>query len=140
MFLALRLGLVTLTAIALSGCTRPASTTTVLGTIVSPTGKQALTLFAVVPGSILDDYLALNLSEPGAPYSEKQTVASLSRVTDMRAFWTRTGRPVLAARDLAGTVFAHGKASQLMVCRRVETCPKMPANSPRITVATYPPG
>ena len=108
------------------------------GTAVSPDGKKALTLFAVVQGSILDDYLALNLAEPGALYSEGKTVASFSRATELRAFWTPTGQPVLVARNLTGTIFSYGKSSRLIVCQDGQSCPELRDNSPHLTMAGYP--
>lgn len=134
----LSLGLLLVAATALGSCTRPVPTTTVLGTFVSPDGKQVLTLFAVVPGSILDDYLALNLSKVGGQYSSEETVASFSRASEMRVFWKQTGRPAAVAKDLAGTIFAYGKASRLIVCRQVDHCPSMSADGPFATVAKYP--
>ena len=94
----------------------------------------------VVPGSTLDDYLALNLSKPGAPYSEQQTVASLSEASEIRVFWTRRGRPVLMARQLTGTVFTYGKVSRLMVCEHLDHCPSLPADALHVAVAKYPSG
>lgn len=124
-------------ATVLGSCTRPAPTITVLGTVVSASGKQALTLFAVVQGGILDDYLALNLSEPLAPYLEEQTVASFARASAMRVFWMQTGQPVVVANDLAGTVFAYGRASQLVMCRHPDRCPELLANAPPVALAKY---
>ena len=136
--LALRLSLLLATAITLNSCTGSQPTTTVVGTAVSPDGRQALTLFAVVPGSILEDYLALNLSQPGAPYSERQTLASFSSASELRAFWAQTGRPVIVARALTGTVFPAGKAARLVVCRDGHNCPNLEANAPRVSVRSYP--
>lgn len=112
-----RLCLLLATGVALNGCADPPPATKVVGTVKSPDGKQALTLFAVVPGSILDNYLAVNISEPGAPYSEAQTVASFSDATELRAFWTQTGQPVITAGAMTGTTFPLGKDCGLVVCQ-----------------------
>ena len=57
---------VLLSVVIATGCSSPEPTVKTVGSAVSADGKRVLTLYAVVPGSILDDYLALNLARQGA--------------------------------------------------------------------------
>lgn len=138
MLSAFRLRLLLATGLALNSCTDAPPTTTVVGTTKSPDGKKALTVFAVVPGSILDDYLAVNISEPGAPYSEAQTVASFSDATELRAYWTQTGQPVLTVGAMTGTILPLERTSGSVVCQDDYKCPKRPVNNPSVAVPEVP--
>lgn len=121
-------------------CTKPAPTVTALGSVVSADGKRALTLFTVVPGGILDDYLALNLSKPGASYSEHQTMASFSRASALRVFWAATGQPAVTGLHLEGAIFKYGKSSLLVVCGYPNPCPSLPTNARQVYIDEFPYG
>ena len=134
---AFRLAVLLSVAVA-TGCSSPEPTVRTVGRAVSADGKRVLTLYAVVPGSILDDYLALNLARPGANYSAEDTVASFSEVSDLRIFWTRTEKPALHAKRLEGVVFVHGKPSELLLCESLSECLVSDPKDVPVTIDRYP--
>ena len=134
---AFRLAALLFVAIA-TGCSSPEPTVKTVGSAVSADGKRVLTLYSVVPGSTLEDYLALNLARPGGTYSPEDTLASFSEASKLRVFWTQTGRPTLIATRLEGVVFVRGKPTELLLCESVQNCPAPDAKRKPIAIERYP--
>lgn len=96
----------------LSGCSDPV--TKLIGSAASPDGKHEFTLYEVMRGAMASNYLALNVATPDAPYSPDDSVASFHKASDLRAYWTADGRPVLVVRSMDGGIFDD--IPEMMVC------------------------
>lgn len=103
-------------AALLTACSEPDRR--VLGKAVSPDGKLAITFYHEVHGSILDDDLVLTIDAAGAPYRQGTSIAGAKVATDLRAYWTADGQPVLAAKTFDGWIYATPShhSPQLLVC------------------------
>ena len=90
----------------------------VLGRAISPDGKRAITFYHEVRGSILDDNLILTIDVPTAPFRQDTVIAGAKVATDLRAYWTAEGQPILAARAFDGWIYAtpNRHSPQLLVC------------------------
>ena len=118
----------------LPGCSDPE--TKLIGSAASPDGKQEFTLYVVMRGAMASEYLALNVAAPNAPYSPDKSVASFHKATDLRAFWTADGRPVLIVRSMNGGIFDD--ISEMMVCVGPGTgCSGVRAQGRQIAVKNY---
>lgn len=120
---------------ALAGCGEPERK--LVGKSVSPNGKLALALYHEIPGSIIDDRLIMTIAPPNADYSADTSVAGISVASNLRAFWTPDGRPVLAASSLRGWVNSDG-ANPLLVCiGGANECAKLGLPGGKIEVQNY---
>jgi len=88
---------------ALVGCSEPDANLVVKA--VSPDGKRVIAAYHVVPGSILDEHLVLTVAPASAAYRPDDSVASFAKVTELRAYWTADGRPVIIAKTMDGAIF-----------------------------------
>ena len=100
--------------LAVAGCSDPKRK--LIGQALSPDGKLALTLYHEVPGSIIDDTMVLTIAASDAPFSANASVAGIKTATNLRAYWTAEGRPVLSAQSLNGWVTSEPSRSSLRVC------------------------
>ena len=103
-----------LSFLAVAGCSDPKRK--LIGQALSPDGKLALALYHEVPGSIMDDTMVLTIAASDAPFSAKASVAGIKTATNLRAYWTADGRPVLAAQSLNGWVTSEPTRLGLRVC------------------------
>ena len=121
--------------LALAGCSEPERK--LIGKSVSPNGKLALALYHEVPGSIIDDRMVMTIAPPNAAYSADDSVAGISVVSNLRAFWTRAGRPVLAASSLRGWVNSDGSNPLLVCIGDANECAKVDMLGSKIQVQNY---
>lgn len=114
----LRLALLAAVA-SLASCGDPDAR--LVGKVASPDGEQVIALYYVVPGSIQREYLALNVAPPAASYAPRDSVASFRKATELRAYWTADGRPVVVVRSMDGSIFDD--VPELLACVGAEiTC------------------
>ena len=85
-----------------------------IGKVESPDGKRELSLYYVVPGSILDEYLVLNVAPRGEPYAPDDSVATFAKANDLRAYWAADGRPVIVVKAMDGGI--RERVPELSVC------------------------